>query len=136
MASDGSGQIPNARSILPLSGSGNPLPPVAKIAATSHFTAAAATATPAATVATVATVATAANSPTASSPAPQALVDQLNKHLNDSGLADQFRLDPAGKVIQQINPATGAVVAELPASEFPALARTVGASGLLLDSLA
>jgi hypothetical protein len=67
---------------------------------------------------------------------PQALVAQLNKLLNDSGLPDQFRLDPAGKLIQQINPATGAVVGELPASEFPALARTVGASGLLLDSLA
>jgi len=66
------------------------------------------------------------------------LVEQLNKFLNDSGRPDQFRLDPAsgGKLIQQINPATGAVVGEFSATEFPALARGVGVSGLLVDRLA
>src|SRR6202011_1835727 len=46
----------------------------------------------------------------------QAQVALLNKYLNDSGRPDQFRVDPAsnGKLIQQINPATGAVVGELP----------------------
>ena len=49
----------------------------------------------------------------------------LNKYLNDSGKPDQFRVDPSsdGKVIQQVNPA----------SEFAALARSVGISGVVLD---
>ena len=69
---------------------------------------------------------------------PQSLLDQLNKHLNDSGRPIQFRLDPAsnGKMIQQINPATGAVIGEFSVAEFPALARSVGAAGALIDSLA
>ncbi len=68
----------------------------------------------------------------------QTLVDQLNKHLNDSGRPDQFRVAPAsdGKIIQQINPSTGEIVGQFSASEFPALARSVGASGLLFDSRA
>jgi hypothetical protein len=67
------------------------------------------------------------------------LVTQLNKHLNDSGRPDQYRVDPASSTtIQEINPATGAVIGEFSASEFPALARSTGASspGLLIDSLA
>jgi hypothetical protein len=66
------------------------------------------------------------------------LVDQLNKHLNDSGRSDEYRVDPdsGGKLIQQINPANGAVLGEFSVDEFPALARSVGASGLLVDSLA
>ena len=69
---------------------------------------------------------------------PRSLVQNLNKFLNDSGRPDQFRLDPAsgGKLIQQINPATGAVIGEFSATEFPALARSVGVAGLLVDSLA
>jgi hypothetical protein len=39
-------------------------------------------------------------------------------------------------MIQQINPATGAVVGEFSATEFPALARSVGVAGLLIDSRA
>jgi uncharacterized FlaG/YvyC family protein len=68
----------------------------------------------------------------------QTLVDQLNKHLNDSGRPDQFRVAPAsdGKIIQQINPSTGEIVGQFSASEFPTLARSVGASGLLFDSRA
>lgn len=67
----------------------------------------------------------------------RSLVTQLNKYLNDSGRPDQFRLDPSnGKMIQQLNPASGAVVGEFSATEFPALARSVGVSGLLIDSLA
>jgi len=66
----------------------------------------------------------------------QSQVALLNKHLNDSGRPDQFRVDPSSgsKLIQQINPANGAVVAEYPVSEFPALARSVGISGALVDS--
>jgi hypothetical protein len=68
---------------------------------------------------------------------PQRLVAQLNKYLNDSGRPDEFRVDPAsGKLIQQVNPANGAVLGEFSVEEFPALARSVGASGLLIDSLA
>jgi hypothetical protein len=69
---------------------------------------------------------------------PQVLVTQLNKYLNDSGRPDQFRVAPSSgdALIQQINPATGAVVGEYSASEFPALARSVGALGTLVDSLA
>jgi hypothetical protein len=65
-----------------------------------------------------------------------AQVALLNKYLNDSGKPDQFRLDPAsnGRVIQQINPATGQVVGEFPASEFAALARSVGISGVVIDN--
>ena len=66
----------------------------------------------------------------------QALVAQLNKHLNDSGRPNQFRVDPNSdnKLIQQINPASGEVVGEFLVSEFPALARSVGATGALVDS--
>jgi hypothetical protein len=66
---------------------------------------------------------------------PQALVDQLNKYVNDSGYPTQFRVAPdsGGKLIQQINPANGAVLGEFSASVFPALARAVGAPGLLID---
>jgi len=76
--------------------------------------------------------------PVAPTADPQALVQNLNKFLNDSGLPDQFRLDPSsgGKLIQQINPATGVVVGEFSAVEFPALARSVGVTGLLVDSVA
>jgi len=66
-------------------------------------------------------------------------VTQLNKHLNDSGRPDQYRVDPqSGTTIQEINPANGEVIGEISASEFPALARSAGASatGLLVDSLA
>ncbi len=67
------------------------------------------------------------------------LVTQLNKHLNDSGRPDQYRVDPqSSTTIQEINPANGEVIGEFSASEFPALARSAGASatGLLVDSLA
>jgi hypothetical protein len=68
----------------------------------------------------------------------QAQVTLLNKYLNDSGRPDQFRVDPSSdaKLIQQINPATGQVIGEFLASEFPALARSVGVSGVLIDSRA
>jgi hypothetical protein len=61
----------------------------------------------------------------------EALVAQLNKHLNDSGQPNQYRVDPNSdhKLIQQINPANGQVVGEFLISEFPALARSVGVSG-------
>jgi hypothetical protein len=69
---------------------------------------------------------------------PQSMVEILNKPLNDSGRPDQYRLDPTSgdKVIQQINPANGAVIGEFSVDEFPTLARSVGATGVLIDSLA
>jgi hypothetical protein len=59
----------------------------------------------------------------------------LNKYLNDSGRPDQFRVDPASddKLIQELNPATGEVIAEYSATEFAALARSLGISGVLVD---
>ncbi|HME37354.1 MAG TPA: flagellar protein FlaG [Steroidobacteraceae bacterium] len=62
-------------------------------------------------------------------------VTLLNKFLNDSGKPDEFRVDPASndKLIQQINPATGEVVGEFSASEFAALARSLGLSGVLVN---
>jgi hypothetical protein len=83
------------------------------------------------------TPAPAANHGAAASPSKlQTQVALLNKYLNDSGRPDEYRVDPASdaKLIQQINPATGAVVGEFSASEFPALARSVGVSGALIDS--
>jgi hypothetical protein len=76
------------------------------------------------------------NTPSAGIADAQTLVTQLNKVLNESGRPDQYRVDPSSgdKMIQQINPASGAVVGEFLASEFPALARSVGISGLLFDS--
>lgn len=68
---------------------------------------------------------------------PASLVQQLNRYLNDSGRPDEFRLDPTNsKLIQQVNPASGTVIGEFSASEFPALARGLSGSGLLIDSLA
>jgi hypothetical protein len=67
----------------------------------------------------------------------QPLVAQLNKYLNTTGRPDLYRVDPqSASIIQQVNPANGEVIAQFAASEFPTLARSVGASGLLVDSLA
>jgi len=65
----------------------------------------------------------------------RAQVQLLNKYLNDSGKPYQFRVAPDsdGKTIQQVNPANGEVVGEFPASEFAALARSVGISGVIVD---
>src|SRR5580658_2531396 len=56
----------------------------------------------------------------------QAQVALLNNHLNNSGRPDQFQVDPSSgpPMIQEINPATGEVIAKYPVSEFPALARS------------
>jgi len=67
----------------------------------------------------------------------ETLVAHLNKTLNDSGRPDQFRVDPeSANTIQEVNPANGDVIGQFSADEFPALARSVGATGLLIDSLA
>jgi hypothetical protein len=65
----------------------------------------------------------------------QAQVTILNKYLNDSGKPAQFRVDPASgnKLIQEVNPANGEVIAEYSATEFAALARSVGISGAIVD---
>jgi FlaG protein len=67
--------------------------------------------------------------------APEKQVAFLNKFLNDSGRPAQFRADPSSgdKVIQEINPANGEVIAEYSATEFAALARSIGISGALVD---
>jgi hypothetical protein len=74
----------------------------------------------------------------AATPTLQAQVQLLNKYLNDSGKPDQFRVAPDSddKLIQQVNPANGEVLAEFPASEFAALARSVGISGVIVDKRA
>jgi hypothetical protein len=143
MASDGNpGQVPvasfvqgsqAAQPISSQSGGGKSLPLGGKIAA-SPGDAAGATAGSSAAASTP----TGGKAVVQPSTDPQDLVQQLNKYLNDSGRPDQFRLDPAsgGKRIQQVNPATGTVIAEFSATEFPALARSVGVAGLLFDSLA
>jgi uncharacterized FlaG/YvyC family protein len=77
--------------------------------------------------------------PAAAAPADiQAQVNLLNKYLNDSGRPAQFRVDPTSdnKLIQEINPATGEVIAEYSVIEFPELARSVGVSGVLVDNRA
>ena len=65
-----------------------------------------------------------------------ALVQQLNKYLNDTGRANQFRVDPLSRnqTIQEINPSNGEVIGEFAVNEFPALARSLGVSGVLVDS--
>ena len=65
-----------------------------------------------------------------------ALVAQLNKHLQSSGRPNHYKLDSSSghRVIQEINPDTSQVVSEIPASEFKALAQSLGISGLLLDA--
>ncbi len=75
--------------------------------------------------------------PTATSQASvSALVQQLNKYLNDSGRPNQFRIAPLSRnqTIQEINPSNGEVIGEFAAVEFPALARSLGVSGVLVDS--
>jgi hypothetical protein len=59
----------------------------------------------------------------------------LNKYFNDSGRPDQFRVAPSSdnKLIQELNPANGEVIAEYSATEFAALARSLGISGALVD---
>ncbi len=66
----------------------------------------------------------------------QPLVAQLNKYLNDSGRPNQYRVvtSSGSQVIQEINPANGAVVGEFSAIEFPALAKSLGVPGILIDS--
>jgi len=65
-----------------------------------------------------------------------ALVALLNKHLNDSGRPNQFRVDPAAgsKLIQEINPSNGEIVGEFAATEFRTLANSLGIAGLLVDN--
>src|ERR1700733_11364482 len=65
----------------------------------------------------------------------QAQVAFLNKYLNDSGRPDQFRVDPNSDsmLIQEVNPATGAVIAEYPSVSFPALAKSLGISSAVID---
>lgn len=65
----------------------------------------------------------------------QAQVAFLNKYLNDSGRPAQFQVDPKSDstLIQEVNPASGAVIAEYPASLFPELARSLGISRAVID---
>ena len=64
----------------------------------------------------------------------QAQVAFLNKYLNDSGRPDQFRVDPNTQtLIQEVNPASGEVIAEYAAISFPELAKSVGISSAVID---
>jgi|HubBroStandDraft_5_1064220.scaffolds.fasta_scaffold649501_2 hypothetical protein len=65
----------------------------------------------------------------------KAQVAFLNKYLNDSGKPDQFRVAPDSNsmLIQEVNPANGAVIGEYPAIAFPALAKSLGISSALID---
>src|SRR5438128_2026274 len=64
------------------------------------------------------------------------LLAQLNKHLQNSGRPNHYKLDSSSghRVIQEINPDTREVVNEIPANEFKALAQSLGVSGLLFDA--
>jgi hypothetical protein len=67
----------------------------------------------------------------------QAQVAFLNQYLNDSGRPNQFRVDPnSDSTIQEVNPATGAVIAEYPTVSFPALAKSLGISSAVIDGYA
>jgi hypothetical protein len=68
----------------------------------------------------------------------QAQVAFLNKFLNDSGKPNQFRVAPNtnSALIQEINPANGAVIADYPVIAFPALAKSLGISSALIDERA
>jgi hypothetical protein len=164
MASDGTtGQIPvaspvqgsQATSVKSQATSGKSLPQSGKAATSAGSARTSAAAVSAANAVTVGGIAAAAgaaaanaaanaanaanssNESTQSATEPQSLVSQLNKYLNNSGRPDQFRVAPGdGNLIQQVNPSSGAIVGEFSAEEFPALARSVGASSLLIDSLA
>jgi hypothetical protein len=129
MASDGNPVKIPATS--PVHGSQAPTTVVLKTAGTSLPPSSSAAANPAVVKAQAASKA----SEQSHTAAPQALVSFLNKYLNDSGRPDQFRVDPTSEEnIQEVNPATGAVIAEYSASEFPALARSVGVTRGLVDS--
>jgi uncharacterized FlaG/YvyC family protein len=67
-----------------------------------------------------------------------ALVEQLNRQLANSGRPNQFRLNSSAgrKVIQEINPDTGAIVGEYSEALFPTLAQSLGISGVLINSRA
>jgi uncharacterized FlaG/YvyC family protein len=82
------------------------------------------------------TGAPATSRPAVSSTDLPAQITLLNKFLNDSGRPIQFRVDPTSdnKLIQEVNPATGEVIGEYSATEFAALARSVGISGVLVNS--
>jgi hypothetical protein len=77
----------------------------------------------------------AASSNAATPPDLVSLVTLLNKYLNDSGQPYQYRVAPQSdnKLIQEINPANGQVLGEFSAAEFPKLAQSAGAPGLLID---
>jgi uncharacterized FlaG/YvyC family protein len=78
------------------------------------------------------------HSPPPVKPAPDlhALVAQLNKHAQNSGRPNQYRLSSSAghSVIQEVNPDSGKVLSEIPASEFKALAQSLGISGFLVDA--
>ena len=71
-----------------------------------------------------------------SAPDLHALTAQLNHYFRESGRPNQFRVDiSTGRTqIQELNPDTGEVIGEYSAAEFPSLFRSLGVSGLLIDS--
>jgi hypothetical protein len=126
-------QVPTAATVQ--DAGGKALPPSGKaLAAAAAMAAASANATAAS--ATPVAVPIVNKAPTSGHTDAQSIVTLLNKFLNDSGRPNQYRVDPSSndKLIQEINPATGAVIGEFAASEFPALARSVGVPGIIVDS--
>jgi hypothetical protein len=65
----------------------------------------------------------------------QSQVALLNKYLNNLGHANRFRIGPnsGDKLIQELDPATGEVIAEFSIDTFPALAKSLGLVGSLVD---
>lgn len=57
----------------------------------------------------------------------------LNKYLNDSGRPAQFRASANNKQIEEVNPASGEVIAVYSATVFAELARSVGISGAVVN---
>lgn len=83
------------------------------------------------------------SSPNSGTPeAPEAAVEQLNGHLQQSGSELKFQVDKAtGRTIYKVvNPGNGQVLLQVPSEEVLAMARNVramgkqtGASGVLVD---
>jgi hypothetical protein len=90
---------------------------------------------PAGNAAVAAATADAKSSAARSAASLEAQVALLNKYLNDSGRPDQYRVAPDSNstLIQEVNPANGAVVAQYSAITFPALAKSLGISSALID---
>lgn len=71
-----------------------------------------------------------------SSPDFAALAARLNQFLRESGRAISFQIASVGgrSVVQEVNPDTGEVLAEITSDDFLSLAHGLGLSGLVINS--